>query len=297
MQLRRHLSGIILVLAVAVLLAVGPLTDAGAAYSVGFKTNQIEITSPTTSGFHADGVLRIEGRSTLDCVWVALRGPDKETETVPLEVRDGAFGAEIRLRFGAGKYTVWADDNARSFSGKIRFELQNRNAEELRYCAPSAFVDSDHPQIAALAGTLAGGLGDDTAKAKAIHGWVTGNISYDYAAYLNPEEHEMLKASTVLQSRQGVCRDYAVLTAALARAADVPARVVYGQARSGPGANDEYHAWNEFLIDGRWVSLDPTWDAGYIQNGSFVRAQSDQYFMPAVGEFKQTHRATKYTTH
>lgn len=294
--MHRYLSGTILITLIAIMTVMVPFTTADAAYSVGFKAGAIEITSPSVSGFDTEGVLSIEGKAGVERVWIALRGPNGETETVPLEVIDGAFNGDIWLRFGDGKYTVWAGDDAYRFDGKIRFELENRCDQEIRYTAPSGYVDSDHAEIAKLAGLLTDGLTDDVAKAKAIHAWVTGNISYDYAAYLNGDR-EMMKASEVLRARKGLCRDYAMLTAALARAAGLPARVVYGQAGSNPGWDDQYHAWNEFLIDGHWVSLDTTWDAGYIKNGAFVRAQTDKYLIPTAGEFQKTHTATKYTVY
>lgn len=295
--MHRYQSGIVVIIILTVMAVMVPFTSAEAAYSVGFKTDIIEITSPSKNGTEVGGVLYIEGRASVDRVWIALRGPNGEVETVPFEVKDGGFTGEIWLRFGTGKYTVWAGDNAYRFNGKIRFEVQNRSDQELRYIAPSGYVDSDHPEIVALARSLTSKLTDDRDKVKAIHAWVTGNISYDYAAYLNGGGQEIKKASEVLAAREGLCRDYAMLTAALARAAGVPARVVYGQAGSNPGWDDQYHAWNEFLINGQWVSLDTTWDAGYIKNGKFVRAQSDRYLIPTASEFNKTHTATKYTVY
>jgi len=295
--MHRYLSGTIVIIILTVMAVMAPFASAEAAYSIGFKSDIIEIISPSKNGSQVGGVLEIEGRASVARVWIALRGPNGDTETVPFDVIDGAFAGEIRLRFGAGKYTVWAGDNAYRFDGKIRFEVQNRTDQEVRYIAPSHYIDSDHPAILALARSLTGKLTDDVEKAKAIHRWVTGNISYDYAAYLNGGGQEIMKASEVLEAREGLCRDYAILTAALARAAGIPARVVYGQAGSNPGWDDQYHAWNEFLIDGKWVSLDTTWDAGYIKNGNFVRAQSDKYFIPAASEFGKTHTVTKYTVY
>lgn len=294
MQLQRRLSRVILFLAVATLLTVGPFIEAQAAYSVGFKSDTIEIISPTESGLDTDGVFSVQGNTCLDCVWFALRGPNGETETIPIDAAEGRFADEIQLRFGAGEYTVWAGDNAHKFSGEIRFELRNRDTEEVRYLAPSAYVDSDNADIGAQARSLTGGLTDDAAKAAAIHSWVTANISYDCAACRKGDEPEIKKASTVLSARMGICRDYAMLTAALARSAGIPARVVYGQAATDCGV-EEYHAWNELLIDGRWVSLDTCWDAGYVENGAFVRAPSDNYLFPAAGKFSKTHSVTKYT--
>lgn len=63
-------------------------------------------------------------------------------------------------------------------------------------------------------------------------------------------------AGEVLKTKEGVCRDYAVLTAAILRAGRVPTRVVSGLIYM----SDQYyyHAWVE-VWDGRhWVGVDST---------------------------------------
>jgi transglutaminase-like putative cysteine protease len=56
--------------------------------------------------------------------------------------------------------------------------------------------------------------------------------------------------------RRGVCRDFAHLLIAFARAADVPARMVSAYAL---GINPpDFHAVVEVYLDGRWHLIDPT---------------------------------------
>jgi hypothetical protein len=65
-------------------------------------------------------------------------------------------------------------------------------------------------------------------------------------------------ASVVARRGEGDCTEFAVLTAALARATRMPARVVVGLALlSKNGAYASYgHAWTEVLEGGRWVVAD-----------------------------------------
>ncbi len=62
-------------------------------------------------------------------------------------------------------------------------------------------------------------------------------------------------ATDVYGRRRGVCRDYATLYTAIARAAGLPTRlcagIVYSQGRF------YYHAWAESYV-GKWVAFDPT---------------------------------------
>jgi len=61
----------------------------------------------------------------------------------------------------------------------------------------------------------------------------------------------------VLASRRGDCNEHAVLLAALARAAGIPARIIAGAVYANDGFY--YHAWNELWL-GAWVSADAVFD-------------------------------------
>ena len=45
----------------------------------------------------------------------------------------------------------------------------------------------------------------DEEKLKAIYGWVTRNISYDYKAY-QEQKNELKPASLIIQEKKGMCR-------------------------------------------------------------------------------------------
>ena len=62
----------------------------------------------------------------------------------------------------------------------------------------------------------------DEEKLKAIYGWVTRNISYDYKAY-QEQKNELKPASLIIQEKKGMCRDYSFVVA-IARAAGLEAR-------------------------------------------------------------------------
>lgn len=65
-------------------------------------------------------------------------------------------------------------------------------------------------------------------------------------------------AASVLQDPRGVCRDYAILYTALARAEGVPTRICAGLVAFG--GKFYYHAWAESYIGGvtGWLPVDPT---------------------------------------
>jgi Transglutaminase-like superfamily len=91
------------------------------------------------------------------------------------------------------------------------------------------------------------GVQGDFEKARQLQNWVSQNLKFDLGIAL-------ASASEVVRNRRGTCVAYAVLLAALERAAGLPSRVVMGFAY----ANGIWggHAWTEVYVDHRWVALD-----------------------------------------
>ena len=82
---------------------------------------------------------------------------------------------------------------------------------------------------------------------------------------------------------KGDCTEHTLLLTTLARAVGIPARSVSGLVYMG----DAYrafggHAWNEVVIDGRWVPVDATW--GQMQlDAAHLRLAADGESMMAEG--------------
>jgi hypothetical protein len=124
-------------------------------------------------------------------------------------------------------------------------------------------VQSDDPLIKALAAEAVGDAATDVEKAAAIERFVHGFIQQ--ASF----SQAFATATDVAKSRQGDCTEYSVLTAALARAAGIPARVavglVYTHSAGNPGF--AFHMWNELYVDGRWIPYDATLGLGGLGGG------------------------------
>ena len=114
------------------------------------------------------------------------------------------------------------------------------------YLAPAPMIQSDAPRIRALAAELAAGADTPLGQVKAIMTWMDANIQKRPVLSL-PD------ALNTLDQRMGDCNEHAVLLAALARAAGIPAQIeaglVYQKGRF------YYHAWNRVFING-WVTVD-----------------------------------------
>jgi transglutaminase-like putative cysteine protease len=117
------------------------------------------------------------------------------------------------------------------------------------YRLPSRYVESD--TLAPTAAAQFAGIEPGPDLLAAVSSWVGTHLIYVPGAS-GPTDG----AVQTLLSRQGVCRDYAHLSAALLRAQGVPARVA---AVYAPGlAPMEFHAVTEAWIDDEWRVVDAT---------------------------------------
>jgi transglutaminase-like putative cysteine protease len=125
----------------------------------------------------------------------------------------------------------------------------------------NAYIQSKDEKIVAAA-RKAVGSETDTAKAAArIATWVSEHItskdlSVGYAS-----------ASEVVRSRQGDCTEHSLLTAAMCRAAGIPARIALGMVYAPEWRGKESifvgHQWTQVFIDGKWYDLDATRPPGF----------------------------------
>ena len=237
-------------------------------------SSYITVTAPLTTG-PFDGTVDVKGVSTAGTIWMWLRDPRWQIQVFPVQCSGGAFQTTLFLRSGPGVYEVLLSQVPGEFDGTVRLLLTNTQSADRRYAMPSAFVDSNHSAILGLVKSVILPGMTEAQKARAIYDWVTRNISYDVAEYLSGSE-EAAQASQTLRLGYGTCRDYALLVAALSRAAGLQAKVVFGYAT--PVRVPIMHAWNEILVDGEWISMDATLGAGYVTNWRFVRNPTAKYY-------------------
>ncbi len=118
--------------------------------------------------------------------------------------------------------------------------------EASRFLESTPFIQSGHEEIVALSRQITEGQAEPLEKVRALMAWIGKNIEKKPVASI-PD------ALSVLKNRAGDCNEHAVLLAALARAAGVPAKVeaglVFLEGRLF------YHAWNQVQV-GRWVTAD-----------------------------------------
>ncbi len=119
------------------------------------------------------------------------------------------------------------------------------------YLMPADKIESDAPQIVAKAKELATGRKDREDIVRRLASWT--------ADWLRNTVDDGGSALASFTSRTGNCQTHARLYTALARAAGIPTRFVSGLVYQ-EGKGFLYHSWAESLVNGRWVSVDPTYD-------------------------------------
>lgn len=161
--------------------------------------------------------------------------------------------------------------------------LHGLPAAAVAYLMPSRYCPSD--QFATLVHDEFGGR-EGGAKIAAMRDWIAGHLSYVPGA-----SDASTTAIDTFVARQGVCRDYAHLMIALARAADIPARIasVYAPAAEPP----DFHAVAEVFLGNDWHIVDPTGmasaaDAAVIGIG---RDAGDVAFLTAFGPLEMNSQS------
>lgn len=227
---------------------------------------------------------------------------NSEGEQVLIPVQGQSLSTHFYLRSGPGKYSVKiyaCTPHQNTCNYVTEFNLENRDTRDGSFLFPTQMVQSTSPTLVELARKITENAKTDREKASAIHQWVAENILYDVSAYFSKEYQEMSwDALTVLDRRKSICAGYSYLTAALHRAVEIRAKVVVGVANSDKTfqSNEECnHAWNEVLIDGEWLPMDTTWDAGYVDlsTGKFTPRVTNEYLFPVEDEFSKSHLKCK----
>lgn len=137
--------------------------------------------------------------------------------------------------------------------------LYREESEDLqRWLSSSELIDSDNSALIAEAERLTVGNDSAVEKARGIQRFVIGHL--EFRIY---RDHFRYTASETYEMGYGTCVNHARLFVALCRAANVPARTVWGIIYND-GVYDNHHEWAEFLDDdGYWHPLDFTFTTSF----------------------------------
>lgn len=136
------------------------------------------------------------------------------------------------------------------------------------YVQASYCIDSDHPDIKALAARLIEPGDSDRDNAITLYYWVRDDILYN--PYTASDHMQDYLASRVLAAREGWCVSKAILLAALCRAAGIPARLGFADVRNHLSTQKMreamqtdifyYHGYTAIYLGGEWLKATPAFN-------------------------------------
>lgn len=176
---------------------------------------------------------------------------DKITASYPFKLTvDDSGNQSLEFRFadfpphGTKVITVTAEVMTALTAQKPRITDLRAFLKEERY------LEFRDERVTAIAAPLRGETSEETASA--LYKWVSSNVRY--AGYVK-EDRGALYAAIY---RVGDCTEFAYLYSALARAQQIPSRIIAGFVVP-EGATlrpQDFHNWSEILLDHRWEVVD-----------------------------------------
>lgn len=192
-----------------------------------------------------------------------IRSPEQvmTQPPVPSTVYDDLFG-NICRRFlaPAGDFSIWGDgtiedsglhDPVVPEAGEIA--VADLPSECLVFLMGSRYCETD--RLSQVAWDLFGNVAPGWGRVQAICDFANSRIKFGYM-----DARSTRTAYEAYEEQIGVCRDYAHLAITLLRCMNIPARYVNGYLGDiGVPIVDpqDFSAWIEVYIGGRWMTFDP----------------------------------------
>ncbi len=128
-------------------------------------------------------------------------------------------------------------------------------------------------------------------KIRAVFYWTASNISYDvqnmYAINFNETSEKKIKKS--LETRKGVCINYAEIFNEISNKVGVKSVVIEGYTKQNGSVANMAHAWCAAKIENKWYIFDPTWGSGGLYNGKFLKKINNYYFKAEPSKIIASH--------
>ena len=159
---------------------------------------------------------------------------------LPLSEGSGVYNFVGYESLAPGEYAI-------VFSEQADISLENETGP---YLYPNMYVDfAKDTKAVSLAKSLAADCTCDIEVISAVYKYVTDNIVYDHELAESVETGYLPDVDNVLETKKGICFDYASLMAAMLRSQRIPTRLEIGYAGTA------YHAWvSSYIEDIGWIN-------------------------------------------
>lgn len=129
------------------------------------------------------------------------------------------------------------------------------------FLRPNAMITSADERVVRLADRAVKGATDPWEQAVAINHWVFQNMRSNFETTFAPANEAAINMA-------GDCTEHSVLSAAMSRAKGIPVRVavglIYVDNKQMKAKGFGFHMWHEVFVNGRWVSLDSSFDQSTV---------------------------------
>ncbi len=192
-------------------------------------------------------------------------------EVFPLQMGSGSYTAKLYERISGNKYR------------QIKSESEYVSLEENQVYLQSVqnINWSDKSKAIQLAKKL--GLNKNTSeeKFKEIYNEIIKTIAYDYEKASTVTTRYLPVIDNTYLEKKGICYDYSSLMASMLRSLGIPTKMKHGYSRelNAQEGRQIYHAWNEVLLNNKWLVVDTTFDAG--TNGALSPYKSSDEYQPS----------------
>ena len=177
-------------------------------------------------------------------------------EVFPMSEGDGSYDVKLFENVEGTKY-------AQKFAKTVDVKLDNKF---LPFLYPNQYVNfTAQSQVIAMGDQLTKNAKTDFEKVEIIYNYAVDNFTYDYDKAATVKSGYLPKVDEILQSKTGICFDYAAVMSSMLRGENIPCKLVVGY------TGKIYHAWiNVYTestgwIDGliffdgqNWQMMDPT---------------------------------------
>lgn len=163
-----------------------------------------------------------------------------EWNVFPLSDGNGEYRILIALNKSGSTYSL-------VLGQRINADMDNEFAPFLR---PNQYVNYENAtKTMNKAAQLVTGKDSLLDKVAAIYNYVTKNVTYDHEEAETVQSGYLPVLDEVLETKKGICFDYAALMTGMLRSQNIPCKLVVGY------ANKSYHAWiSVWSADKGWVN-------------------------------------------
>jgi len=185
------------------------------------------------------------------------------------------------------RYTSLDNGIARYRTGKMEARIR-RVPKDL---TDKVFTDPESA-LPGVVSSLTNGVSDQFLKAKTIHDWICDNIAYDTNMYFSGRVTAQDYIS-VLKKKLAVCSGYSNLFNQMCKIAGIESIGINGYSKgfgyTGKIGNSTDHAWNAINVSNKWYLIDVTWDAGYVDQKTFIKEYSTEWLFLDSRPFLYSH--------